>query len=190
MLPPLFEPCSNRVFPIYFGGASPAAIDVSARHADVFALWGRDPGAGAGVDGARPRCGGGAGAGHALQPVLPADPGRYGSGPPGRARSASWKPPSVSRARPGLDLRRALRPMRDRGGCWRPRRRGIAWTSACGPALRPPPARGGIPLPWSARRHRWRIRCSIIGGSASLPFSFAASTRSRMPSTMASGFCR
>jgi alkanesulfonate monooxygenase len=26
--------------PIYFGGASPAAIDVSARHADVFALWG------------------------------------------------------------------------------------------------------------------------------------------------------
>jgi alkanesulfonate monooxygenase len=26
--------------PIYFGGASQAAIDVSARHADVFALWG------------------------------------------------------------------------------------------------------------------------------------------------------
>jgi alkanesulfonate monooxygenase len=26
--------------PIYFGGASPAAIEVSAKHADVFALWG------------------------------------------------------------------------------------------------------------------------------------------------------
>jgi alkanesulfonate monooxygenase len=26
--------------PIYFGGASPAAIDVAAAHADVFALWG------------------------------------------------------------------------------------------------------------------------------------------------------
>jgi len=26
--------------PIYFGGASPAAIEISAKHADVFALWG------------------------------------------------------------------------------------------------------------------------------------------------------
>jgi alkanesulfonate monooxygenase len=33
--------CVQRPYiPIYFGGASQAAIDVSARHADVFALWG------------------------------------------------------------------------------------------------------------------------------------------------------
>ncbi len=42
-----FETASTAVrtvqrprMPIYFGGASQAAIDVSARHADVFALWG------------------------------------------------------------------------------------------------------------------------------------------------------
>ncbi len=46
--------------PVFFGGSSPAAIDVAGRHADVYALWGetRRAGArgdrhGAGLGGAR-----------------------------------------------------------------------------------------------------------------------------------------
>ena len=34
------RPLQKPHIPIYFGGASEAAIEVSARHADVFALWG------------------------------------------------------------------------------------------------------------------------------------------------------
>jgi alkanesulfonate monooxygenase len=34
------RPAQRPRIPIYFGGASQAAIDVSAKHADVFALWG------------------------------------------------------------------------------------------------------------------------------------------------------
>lgn len=36
----------QKTLPVYFGGSSPEAIDVAARHADVFALWG-EPLAGA-----------------------------------------------------------------------------------------------------------------------------------------------
>lgn len=31
--------------PVFFGGSSPEAIEVAGRHADVYALWGRDAGA-------------------------------------------------------------------------------------------------------------------------------------------------
>lgn len=34
------KPRQRPHLPIYFGGASPAAIDVAGRHADVYALWG------------------------------------------------------------------------------------------------------------------------------------------------------
>ena len=34
------KPASADAIPLYFGGASPAAISVGARHADVYMLWG------------------------------------------------------------------------------------------------------------------------------------------------------
>ncbi|MCJ2037283.1 LLM class flavin-dependent oxidoreductase [Methylobacterium sp. J-068] len=34
------KPVSRRGIPVYFGGASPAAIAVAGRHADTYALWG------------------------------------------------------------------------------------------------------------------------------------------------------
>lgn len=37
---PPFARCKSRIFPIYFGGSSEAAIAVAGKHADVFALWG------------------------------------------------------------------------------------------------------------------------------------------------------
>jgi alkanesulfonate monooxygenase len=37
---PAVSPASGGAIPVYFGGASDAAIPVAGRHADVFALWG------------------------------------------------------------------------------------------------------------------------------------------------------
>ena len=34
------SPCSNPTRPFYIGGISPAAIEVGARHADVYLYWG------------------------------------------------------------------------------------------------------------------------------------------------------
>jgi len=41
----LHEPTLAAPVPLYFGGASPAAEDVAARHADVQLLWGEPPAA-------------------------------------------------------------------------------------------------------------------------------------------------
>ncbi|WP_326489786.1 LLM class flavin-dependent oxidoreductase [Paraburkholderia sp. ZP32-5] len=37
---PQIRPLQQSHLPVYFGGSSDAAIEVAARHAEVYALWG------------------------------------------------------------------------------------------------------------------------------------------------------
>ena len=86
-----FKPTPRRMsarvqqprIPIYFGGASDAAIDVAGKHADVYALWGETHAQVKEII-ARVRAaalrhrGPEAAADDRVQPVVPADPGRDG----------------------------------------------------------------------------------------------------------------
>ena len=143
--------------PVFFGGASEAAIPVAGRHADVYALWGES------LEQARELT-------HAA---------RAGRARHGRSVrfSVSFRPilaatedQAWARAESILEQTRKLRLVQGyaRGGpqqsegsrrCWPPPRRGRAWTSACGPPSRRKPAAAPTARRWSARPSRWPMRC-------------------------------
>ena len=80
------KPLQQPHIPIYFGGASEAALEIAGRHADVYALWGEPMAEAAEDDRAGAGVGGEAWAHGALQLVDPADPrGHRSSGVGARA---------------------------------------------------------------------------------------------------------
>ena len=119
--------------PIYFGGASDAAIAVAGKHADVYALWGETHEQVRELI-ARVRA---AAAQHgrevrfslSFRPILaPTEDEAW-------ARAEQIKQRIIElRAKAGLV--RASRRTRVRAGCLPPRRRASGWTSGCGPAPR------------------------------------------------------
>ena len=151
--------------PVYFGGASEAAIPVAGKHADVYALWGES------LDQARELTGRvrAEAAKHgrsvrfsvSFRPILAdteekawaradAHPGRD----PAPARGAGLRP-----RRPAAERRRAAPAGRGRA-------RARASTSACGPRSRRRPAAAPTAPRWSARPSRWPRRCSTTTRSA------------------------
>ncbi len=122
--------------PIYFGGASEAAVRAAAKHADVFALWGETlcPGDRDHRTGARSR--GGAGDARCASASRCARSWPTPKTRPGPAPNGFAKPSSRSADRPGWVRTRGSRRMKARAACWRPRPRATGWTSGSGRALR------------------------------------------------------
>ena len=118
--------------PIYFGGASDAAIEVAGKHADVYALWGETHAQVREII-ARVRA---AAAQHgrtvrfslSLRPVLaPTEDAAWARAERIKQRIAELRAKAGAR-------RHASRPTKARAGCSPPRRRASGSTSACGPA--------------------------------------------------------
>ena len=151
--------------PIYFGGASDAAIAVAGKHADVYALWGetheqvRELTARVRAAAATARTRG------AFQPVVPADPGADRGRSLGARRTDQAT--HLANCAPRPASARASRRTKDRAGC-SPRRRGAnGSTSGCGPVRRWRQVRAAIPPAWSAHRIRSPRHCATTTTSAS-----------------------
>ena len=145
--------------PLYFGGASEAAMEVGARHADVYALWGEPIAAireqiadirsraaryGRDIRFSLCRC----------VPSWATRRARRGSGPKASwsGCAARWATPSASTARPACNPSVPA-------ASWTSPRRAKSTTSASGCPLPPPPAPLAAPPPWSAPPSRWPSRC-------------------------------
>ena len=120
--------------PIYFGGASDAAIAVAGKHADVYALWGETHEqvreltervrAAAAQHGREVRFS------LSFRPILaPTEDEAW-------ARAEQIKQTDHRTARQGRRWVRASRRTRVRAGCSPRRHRANGWTSGCGPAPR------------------------------------------------------
>ena len=120
--------------PIYFGGASDAAIAVTAKHADVYALWGETHAQVREIT-ARLRA---EAAQHgrtvrfslSLRPILAATEDEAWA----RAETHQAAHYRTCARRPGWG--RGSRPTKGRAACSPPPRRASGWTSGCGPARR------------------------------------------------------
>ena len=175
---PQVFPYQDRHLELFFGGSSPAAYAVGAKHADTYMLWG-EPLKETGEQIATRR-----------------RAGRRGRPRPrGRAISVSFRPILGPHRRGGLGAR-ARHPRHDQ----RRRRRGVqgegrpaapagpgarerrlaaaarrrregrrCTTAACGPRPPRPSAVAATPPRWSARRRPWRRRSSTTSRSASTP---------------------
>ena len=71
------KPVTPGGIPLFFGGASPPAIEVGAAQADVYAFWGEPREAVVGPDGGHRRGGGQGGPHPPLQPLPPPDHRRH-----------------------------------------------------------------------------------------------------------------
>ncbi len=149
------KPYQKDGIPVFIAGASDAAIEVAGKHADVFALWGET------YDEVRSQLGKVRAASRqewprraALQPVVPADPRRHRRKGMGKGRSAA----GAGQGGAGQD-RLHTQPAegcrtKDRGVCWRSRRRAPGSTSGSGPGWPNSPAPAATRRHWSARRIR------------------------------------
>ncbi len=133
------KPFNPAGIPVYFGGASDAAIPVAGKHADIYALWGETHDQVRALI-ARIRAAAARYRPHAaLQPVAAAGAGRHGGEGLGQGGRHPRPRPGAAGGWPGRPLalqragdRRRRRPTRARAGCWRRRRRAPGWTSGCG----------------------------------------------------------
>jgi len=138
--------------PIYFGGASDAAIDVAGRHADVYALWGETHAqvreiiarvrASAARYGREPRFS------LSFRPILAATESDAW------APRTSWPPSSGCAAKARSARPAPIRPMPARSACSPPPPSATVRKAASTLPLRPPPAPVATPLRWSARPSR------------------------------------
>lgn len=149
-----------NAIPVYFGGASPAALAVAGRHADTYALWGETHAqvaeligrvrAAAAPHGRAPRFS------LSVRPIL------------AETEARAWERAEdiLARTRAVRAARGSARPRRRRtrapGGSSRPPPRGRATTSACSPPSRPRPGRRATRPPWSAPPSRSPTPCSTI----------------------------
>ena len=142
--------------PIYFGGASEAALRVAGKHADVYALWGetraqvREITARVRAEAAR----------HgrevrfslSFRPILAETEGAAWAKAErilGRIREVRGQA-ALGAAGKGPRPR-----TRGRSACWRPRRGATARRGGSTPPSRGKRARGATPRPWSEHRSRW-----------------------------------
>ena len=170
--------------PIYFGGASDAAVAVAGKHADIYALWGETHVQVRELTG-RVRA---AAAAHgspvrfslSLRPILR----RHRGGRVGSVPMTSWRAQKPCRKRPAPSVTRRRR-IPARCASSRLRRKARGSTSGSGPRSRRAPAPKATPPRWSARRSRSLTRCATTTRSASRHSSSAASIRLKMRSTTA-----
>ena len=127
------KPYRSEGIPIFFGGASDAAIEVAGKHADTFALWGKSYAQVREVT-SRVRAAAASTAGRRRASVCRC--GRSWPKPrkrPGPRPMKFWHAPRRCRTRPATASRpTAMRPPA-RAGCWRWRSRVPGSTSGCGP---------------------------------------------------------
>ncbi|WP_442873377.1 LLM class flavin-dependent oxidoreductase [Cupriavidus sp. USMAHM13] len=161
------KPAQAPHVPVYFGGASEAAIAVAGKHADVYALWGESleqvRELTTRVRQAAAQHGRTVRFSVSLRPVLAATEAKAWA----RATAFSNAPARCARnwARAAAARCRA----KARAACWRPPSGATVSTSACGPRSRGRPAAAPTPPAWSARPNRWPRRCWPTTTSASPP---------------------
>jgi alkanesulfonate monooxygenase len=139
--------------PIYFGGASDAAIEVAGKHADVYALWGETHAQvrelTARVRAAAARHGREVGFSLSFRPIL------------AETEAAAWAKAEAILAT--IKRNRAEAPLG-------PVTAAIGRKDGSTPRSPPPPARAAIPPRWSARPNRWRPPWSTTTRSVSALF--------------------
>ena len=159
------KPIQKPHIPIYFGGASDAAIAIAGKHADVYALWG-EPLAEAAKTIAQVRA---SAARHGRQvrfslstrPILAATEDAAWAA---RGRSSGG---STKFAAMECSARRPKRRRRSaRSGCWLRPRMAKCSIGDCGPRLPRRPARVGILPRWWELPSKWRNRCWPTTSSA------------------------
>ena len=161
------KPVDPRGIPVFFGGASPAAITVAGRHADTYALWGESLDqvreaiarvrAAASPHGRDPRFS------LSFRPILAATEEEAWA----RAEDILARTRATRAAR-GLGRRRCRR-TRVRAACSRRPRRARVSTSGSTPPSPGRRAPRAIPPPSSARRSRWPTPFSITTTSGCGP---------------------
>jgi alkanesulfonate monooxygenase len=137
--------------PVYFGGASAAAIPVAGKHADVYALWGES------LDQVRELTG-----------RVRAEAAKHGRSGPSwpRPRKRRGPAPTPSSPRPSAcawcraSAAAGRNKARGPSACWPLRRREHGSTSCCGRPLHRRSAAAPTAPRWSARPSRWPTRCS------------------------------
>ena len=135
--------------PIYFGGSSDMAVQVAARHADVYAMWGEPleaarrhierVKAAAAAHGRTP------GISLSLRPILAATEERAW----GRAYDILARPRGDAGGETGRFARRSTGSIGSRRLLERPRTPATCTTPGCSPRSPPPPARPATRLHWS-----------------------------------------
>ncbi len=154
--------------PIYFGGASDAAIRVAGRHADVYALWGETQAQVAEITG-RVRAeaakhGRRVGFSLSFRPILGATEDEAWAKAErilAQVQEVRGEAPSAPTAAP--------RPTPGPSACWTRRRWATGRKAASTPPSPARPAPAATPPPWSAPRTRWPRPSWSTTSSASTP---------------------
>lgn len=162
------KPVRPDGIPVYFGGASAAAIPVAGKHADVYALWGETYDqvqeivarirAAAAPFGRQPRFS------LSLRPILAeTEEQAWAKADAILAQARALKEGGGDRRAPQNErhgkIGVAAPPNEGSRASWPRPRRAAAWTSASGPGWPRSPTRRATPPRWSARPIRWPRRC-------------------------------
>jgi alkanesulfonate monooxygenase len=144
------KPLQQPHIPIFFGGASDAAIEVGAKHAETYMIWG-EPLADvkamiARVNAAAARYGRQPTYSVSVRPIL------------GKTDEAAWTRARAILATIGVNKDRLARRASGRSGCWMRRPVGRSTIAASGRRSRRRREREATRRRWSARRRRWRRR--------------------------------